>query len=63
MLWVDLKVLEQVFVENLMMPLDLILNPKTLDPRDPASPGVIQVETAMGSAISDFAVSKSARFS
>ncbi|MHC1752966.1 UTP--glucose-1-phosphate uridylyltransferase [Humidesulfovibrio sp.] len=53
-LWVDLKVLEQVFVENLMMPLDLILNPKTLDPRDPDSPAVLQIETAMGSAISAF---------
>ena len=53
-LWVDLEVLERVFVENLMMPLDLILNPKTLDPRDPDSPPVLQVETAMGSAISAF---------
>jgi UTP--glucose-1-phosphate uridylyltransferase len=53
-LWLDLKVLEKVFVENLMMPLDLILNPKTLDPRDPDSPPVLQVETAMGSAISAF---------
>ncbi|OIN99477.1 MAG: UTP--glucose-1-phosphate uridylyltransferase [Desulfovibrionaceae bacterium CG1_02_65_16] len=53
-LWVDLQVLEQVFVENLMMPLDLILNPKTLDPRDPDSPHVLQVETAMGSAVSAF---------
>ncbi|MBU1231214.1 MAG: UTP--glucose-1-phosphate uridylyltransferase [Proteobacteria bacterium] len=53
-LWVDLEVLEKVFVDNLMMPLDLILNPKTLDPRDPDSPPVLQVETAMGSAISAF---------
>ncbi|MBU1042693.1 MAG: UTP--glucose-1-phosphate uridylyltransferase [Proteobacteria bacterium] len=53
-LWVDLEVLERVFVENLMMPLDLIINPKTLDPRNPESPAVLQVETAMGSAISAF---------
>ncbi len=53
-LWVDLRLLERVFVENLMMPLDLMLNPKTLDPRDPDSPPVLQVETAMGSAISAF---------
>lgn len=53
-LWVDLQLLEKVFVENLMMPLDLMLNPKTLDPRDPDSPPVLQVETAMGSAISAF---------
>jgi len=53
-LWLDLEVLERVFVENLMMPLDLIINPKTLDPRNPDSPAVLQVETAMGSAISAF---------
>ncbi len=53
-LWIDLEVMEKVFVDNLMMPLDLILNPKTLDPRDPESPPVLQVETAMGSAISAF---------
>jgi UTP--glucose-1-phosphate uridylyltransferase len=32
----------------------MILNPKTLDPRDDTSPPVFQVETAMGSAISLF---------
>lgn len=53
-LWVDLRALEKVFVANGMMPLDLIVNPKTLDPRDPASPGVLQIETAMGSAVSAF---------
>ncbi len=53
-LWVDLRAMEQVFVANGMMPLDLILNPKSLDPRDPRSPAVIQIETAMGSAISAF---------
>jgi len=53
-LWIDLRAMEQVFVANGMMPLDLILNPKTLDPRDHKSPPVIQIETAMGSAISAF---------
>ena len=53
-LWVNLKVMEKVFAYHGMMPLDLISNKKTLDPRDPASPPVIQVETAMGSAISAF---------
>ncbi len=53
-LWVDLHVLERVFVETLMLPLALSVNPKTLDPRDPESPPVLQVETAMGSAISAF---------
>jgi UTP--glucose-1-phosphate uridylyltransferase len=37
-----------------MVPLDLIINPKHLDPRDPTSPKVYHLETAMGSAISAF---------
>jgi UTP--glucose-1-phosphate uridylyltransferase len=41
-------------VDNAMMPLDLILNPKNVDPRNPESPRCIQLETAMGSAISAF---------
>lgn len=53
-LWIDLRAMEKVFVANGMMPLDLILNPKTLDPRDHKSPAVVQIETAMGSAVSAF---------
>lgn len=53
-IWVDLRVLRSVFVEHRMMPLDLIINPKTLDPRDSSSPNVFQLETAMGSAITNF---------
>jgi UTP--glucose-1-phosphate uridylyltransferase len=53
-IWVDLNVLQSVFVSHRMMPLDLIINPKTLDPRDPSSPKVFQLETAMGSAITNF---------
>jgi UTP--glucose-1-phosphate uridylyltransferase len=53
-IWLDLEVLEKVFVYNRMMPLDLIVNPKTVDPRNPGSPKVYQIETAMGSAISAF---------
>ena len=34
--------------------LPMILNPKTLDPRDSSSPPVFQVESAMGAAISLF---------
>ena len=37
-----------------MIDLPLILNPKTLDPRDESSPPVYQVESAMGAAISLF---------
>lgn len=36
------------------LPLDTIVNRKTIDPRDPASPAVVQLETAMGAAISLF---------
>jgi UTP--glucose-1-phosphate uridylyltransferase len=53
-IWVDLNAFQQVFLTNLMMPLDVIINPKTLDPRNPETPKVIQIETAMGSAISAF---------
>jgi UTP--glucose-1-phosphate uridylyltransferase len=37
-----------------MIHLPLILNPKTLDPRDKTSPPVYQIESAMGAAISLF---------
>ena len=37
-----------------MLPLPLIINSKTVDPRDKSSPKVFQLETAMGSAISVF---------
>ena len=37
-----------------MMPLPLIINSKTVDPRDESSPRVFQLETAMGSALSVF---------
>lgn len=53
-IWVDLHVLRNVFVAHRMMPLDLIINPKTLDPRNSDSPRVFQLETAMGSAITNF---------
>jgi UTP--glucose-1-phosphate uridylyltransferase len=36
------------------LPLDTIVNRKTLDPREPSSPEVLQLETAMGAALSLF---------
>jgi len=36
------------------LPLPLITNSKTVDPRDPASPKILQLESAMGSAIECF---------
>jgi UTP--glucose-1-phosphate uridylyltransferase len=53
-IWLDLKAFEKVFLTHLMMPLDVIINNKTVDPRQSDSPKVIQIETAMGSAITSF---------
>ncbi|RQD61829.1 UTP--glucose-1-phosphate uridylyltransferase [Desulfonatronovibrio magnus] len=53
-IWLNLEALEKVFLRHRMVPLDLIINTKTLDPRNSDSPSVYQLETAMGSAISAF---------
>lgn len=54
-LWVRLDVLETVLkTENGILPLPLIRNQKTVDPRDKQSPKVYQLETAMGAAIECF---------
>ena len=53
-IWVNLKALKEIFDRQKMINLPLILNPKTLDPRDETSPSVYQVESAMGAAISLF---------
>jgi len=53
-LWLNLKHLEKLIRAGKPIHLPIILNTKTLDPRDPQSPPVIQIETAMGSAISLF---------
>jgi UTP--glucose-1-phosphate uridylyltransferase len=52
--WINLKALKILFDEQKMIHLPLILNPKTLDPRDKTSPPVYQIESAMGAAISLF---------
>lgn len=54
-LWVDLEALRDLLAENDgILELPMIQNQKTVDPRDPTSTAVIQLETAMGSAISVF---------
>jgi len=54
-LWVHLPALEEALAANGgFLPLDTIVNRKKLDPRDPGSPPVLQLETAMGAAISFF---------
>ena len=53
-IWINLESLKRVFQKNNKILLPLILNSKSLDPRDENSPPVFQLETAMGAAISLF---------
>ena len=53
-IWVNLQDLKQLINQQGAILLPMILNPKTLNPRDDASPAVLQVEAAMGAAISLF---------
>ena len=55
-LWIDLRALEATLAAaDGVIELPLIINRKTVDPRDPATPAVVQLESAMGAAISSFA--------
>jgi UTP--glucose-1-phosphate uridylyltransferase len=54
-LWFDLAALDRTLRERRsVLGLPLIKNEKTVDPADPSSPKVIQIETAMGAAIEVF---------
>ena len=54
-LWVNLRMLADVLAERgNVLGLPMIRNRKTVDPGDPASPPVFQIETAMGAAIAVF---------
>ncbi|MBT8358267.1 MAG: UTP--glucose-1-phosphate uridylyltransferase, partial [Deltaproteobacteria bacterium] len=53
-IWINLNFLNNLINKEKTIRLPMILNPKTLDPRNENSPGVLQVETAMGAAISLF---------
>jgi UTP--glucose-1-phosphate uridylyltransferase len=54
-LWVDLRALDDELEHNDgVLELSLIVNHKTVDPRDADSTPVIQLESAMGSAIQSF---------
>jgi len=53
-IWINLKFLNDFIEKKEIIQLPIIMNPKTLDPRDEKSPKVYQIETAMGSAISAF---------
>ena len=53
-LWVDLDALHATLERDGVLGLPMIVNRKTVDPGDPGSPEVIQLETAMGAAIDVF---------
>lgn len=54
-LWFDLAAMKKVLVErNGVLGLPLIRNVKPVDPANPSTPLVVQIETAMGSAIEIF---------
>merc|ERR1711972_206052 len=54
-LWVDLVALKDIFEKNGgCIPLPVMQNAKTVDPRDKKSTPVLQLETAMGAAIGCF---------
>jgi UTP--glucose-1-phosphate uridylyltransferase len=55
-IWVNLRRLKALMAENNnVLKLPMIRNSKTVDPKDPSSPKVFQLETAMGAAIAVFA--------
>src|SRR5215211_2484589 len=54
-IWVDLRALSRTLEERSgVLGLPMIVNRKTVDPTDPSSPEVIQLETAMGAVIDVF---------
>ena len=54
-IWVNLRALERALAERGgVLGLPMIVNRKTVDPTDPSSPAVLQLETAMGAAIGVF---------
>jgi UTP--glucose-1-phosphate uridylyltransferase len=53
-IWINLIALKKKFDKHQKIHLPIIVNPKTLDPRNEHSPAVLQIETAMGAAIGLF---------
>jgi UTP--glucose-1-phosphate uridylyltransferase len=63
-LWIDLPALRAALDETQgVLPLPLIRNEKPVDPEDPGSERVIQLETAMGAALSVFPGARAIRVS
>jgi UTP--glucose-1-phosphate uridylyltransferase len=53
-LWIDLEAIASRFADDGRLELPVILNRKTVDPRDRSSTPVVQLESAMGAAIGSF---------
>jgi UTP--glucose-1-phosphate uridylyltransferase len=53
-LWIDLEAIAARFADGGGLELPVIVNRKTVDPRDKSSPPVLQLESAMGAAIGSF---------
>jgi UTP--glucose-1-phosphate uridylyltransferase len=53
-LWIDLDAIATRFAEDGRLELPVIVNHKTVDPRDKSSTPVLQLESAMGAAIGSF---------
>jgi UTP--glucose-1-phosphate uridylyltransferase len=63
-LWIDLEaLLAQLADHDGVLPLPMIVNRKTVDPADPSSEPVIQLESAMGAAIDVFEGAQAIRVS
>ena len=53
-LWIDLEAIAERFADRGSLELPVIVNRKTVDPRDKSSTPVLQLESAMGAAIGSF---------
>ncbi len=53
-LWIDLEAIAERFADGGALELPVIVNRKTVDPRDKSSTPVLQLESAMGAAIGSF---------
>jgi UTP--glucose-1-phosphate uridylyltransferase len=60
-LWINLESVLKVLSENKLFQFPFLVNRKTLDPLDPASPEVYHIESALGSAIALFERSAAVR--
>jgi len=61
-LWMDLRAVKRLLMEhNGVLGLSMIRNRKTVNPRDPNSDSVYQLESAMGSAIELFEMARAVR--